>query len=148
MSPCGPLATTLRIACRLAQLRVERALTALPRESPSPCPSPTRGEGTLLESLASNRGQCAVAGLPPHPIALHEARIGRGLQQRAVLGGGGDAAEAPVGVDLHLVAAAAQGRHRRRREAALDRHMARTAFARIERAREVRGVEFRRVDRL
>src|SRR5215470_11781698 len=102
----------------------------------------------VAHCVSSSTASMSGNGLPTRRVALHEARVGGGLQQRPVLAGGGDAAEAPVSVDLHLVAAAAQRGDRCRREAALHHDMARTALARIERAREMRGVELRRVDRL
>ena len=51
------------------------------------------------------------SGLPPDGVALHEARVGGGLQQPVFLAGRGQTADRPIVVDLQVMAALDQVLH-------------------------------------
>src|SRR5262245_15760264 len=86
--------------------------------------------------------------LPPDGVALHPARIRRGLEQTVVTGDRADASERPLARHVEVVTASAELLHDVVAEAGLDLHLPWFAVARVEGARKVVGVEARRVDRL
>src|SRR5262249_19747041 len=114
-------------------------------------PRPPRPGVNLNSADASAAADTFGAASPISPVsphrgvALHAARIGGGAAVAAVARGGGEAALAPVGVDLDLVAAALEFLHRGRRQPALDHQHARPRRARPERDRKMLGVPGRRV---
>ena len=89
------------------------------------------------------------ASSPPHGIGLHQPRRGGGAEQAVRAARSRDqAADRPGRRDLEVVAAPAQIRQHLRPEALFGQQVPRSTFARIERAREMRRMRHRHVDRL
>src|SRR5206468_12057336 len=85
----------------------------------------------------------------PDRVTLHAARVCRCVEQTlAVAAGGADAPERPRPLRLDEVAATLEPDERLAAEALLDLDDPRPRLPRVERLREVVGVEVRRVDRL
>ena len=84
----------------------------------------------------------------PDGVALHPARVRRGLEDAARLAAGGaHAPERPGLGDDHVVPAASELLDRGSREARLDLDLSRPRLTRVEGAREVVRMEGGRIDR-
>ena len=148
----GPLPALLDSGRRRSAAPSAHRTTA---DSPSPGEKNGCGQAATMRSVCppvhwmhkAEGGRCPQESAPGG-VALHPARVRRGLEDAARLAAGGaHAPERPGLGDDHVVPAASELLDRGSREARLDLDLSRPRLTRVEGAREVVRMEGGRIDR-